>query len=93
MCPTSNVVIANRYRSLAEHPLPVMREHSLLLTINTDDPAMEGIDLGTEYRSVANAFELDLEAMRSFAREGIESTWLDDEERRTLAAEFDAAVV
>lgn len=92
VCPTSNVVIANRYRSLAEHPLLVMREHGLLLTINTDDPAMENIDLGLEYRNVATAFGLDVDAMRAIARDGIESTWLDDSERRALRAEFDAAV-
>jgi adenosine deaminase len=50
VCPTSNVVIANRFRSLAEHPLLAMREAGLLVTINTDDPAMEEIDLGLEYR-------------------------------------------
>ena len=26
VCPTSNVIIANRYRSLGEHPLMAMRE-------------------------------------------------------------------
>jgi adenosine deaminase len=70
-----------------------MREHGLLLTINTDDSAMEDLDLGAEYRNVSNAFGLDVEAMRAFAREGIESTWLDESERRALRAEFDAAVV
>jgi adenine deaminase len=93
VCPTSNVMIANRYRSLAEHPLPVMRDYGLLLTINTDDPAMEDIDLGSEYRNVANAFGLDLQQMRTIAREGIESTWLDESERRELRTEFDAAVL
>ena len=41
VCPTSNVVIANRYRSLAEHPLLALREAGIPVTINTDDPAME----------------------------------------------------
>ena len=40
VCPTSNVVIANRFRSLEEHPLVAMRDGGLLVTINTDDPAM-----------------------------------------------------
>ena len=70
-----------------------MRDAGLLLTINTDDPAMENLDLGAEYENVANAFGLDIQALSAFAREGIESTWLDDSERRTLAAEFDAAAV
>jgi adenosine deaminase len=93
VCPTSNVVIANRYRSLAEHPLLALRENGLLVTINTDDPAMEEVDLGIEYRNVAGAFGLDAAAMRTIAREGIESTWLDDSDRRALRAAFDAAVI
>ena len=90
VCPTSNVVIANRFRSLAEHPLLSMREAGLLVTINTDDPAMMEIDLGLEYRRVGEAYGLDLEALGRFARDGIESTWLDDSDRRSLAREFDA---
>jgi adenosine deaminase len=88
VCPTSNVIIANRYRSLAEHPLPALREAGVLVTINTDDPAMEGLDLGEEYRRVADAYRLDAATMRRIAVEGIESTWLDDSDRRALAIEF-----
>ena len=69
-----------------------MRDYGLLLTINTDDPAMQDIDLGAEYRNVANAFGLDLQQMRTMAREGIESTWLYESERRKLRSEFDAVV-
>jgi adenosine deaminase len=35
VCPTSNVVIANRYASLREHPLRQLREAGVLVTINT----------------------------------------------------------
>jgi adenosine deaminase len=89
VCPTSNVVIANRYRSLAEHPLPAMRAAGLLVTINTDDPALEELDLGEEYRRVGDAFGLDVEALGELALEGIDSTWLDDSDRRALARDFE----
>lgn len=88
VCPTSNVVIANRFRSLAEHPLPALRRAGLLVTVNTDDPAMMGLDLGREYGRVAEAFGYDLTELGRLATEGIESTWLDDLDRRALAAEF-----
>lgn len=88
VCPTSNVVIANRFRSLAEHPLPQMRAAGLLVTINTDDPAMEDLDLGREYRNVAEAHGLSVGDMVQLAIEGIESTWLDASERAVLAREF-----
>jgi adenosine deaminase len=88
VCPTSNVVIANRFRSLAEHPLPKMRAAGLLVTVNTDDPAMEDLDLGREYRNVAEAHAWSVDDMAQLAIEGIESTWLDGSDRAVLAREF-----
>jgi len=92
VCPTSNIVIANRYSSIAEHPLLEMRAAGVLVTINTDDPAMQDLDLGEEYRRVSDAYGLDVAEMLRFAREGIDSTWLDESERRALRAEFDTPV-
>ena len=92
VCPTSNIVIANRYATLAEHPLPAMREAGLLVTINTDDPAMMELDLGLEYRRVGEAFDIDLDALVLLARDGIESTWLDESDRAALRTEFERAL-
>jgi adenosine deaminase len=92
VCPTSNVVIANRYRSLAEHPLPALRDAGLLVTVNTDDPAMMELDLGREYARVGEAYGWDVDELGRLAAEGIASTWLDDTDRRTLAAEFETAL-
>ena len=89
VCPTSNVVIANRFATLADHPFRTMREAGLLVTINTDDPAMTGLDLGTEYRNVAEAMGYTFDDMCAIAIEGIEATWLHDDERRALRASFE----
>ena len=92
VCPTSNVVIANRYRSLEEHPLLEMRDAGLLVTINTDDPAMMELDLGREYRMVAEANGLGADEMGRLALEGVESTWLDASDRAALARDFEDAL-
>lgn len=92
VCPTSNVVIANRFATLREHPLREIREAGVLVTINTDDPAMMDLDLGQEYERVAEAHGYDLEALGELAIEGIESTWLDDSDRRSLRLEFERAL-
>ena len=92
VCPTSNVVIANRFRSLGEHPLRQMRAAGLLVTINTDDPAMADLDLGREYRRVAAAYAWDTLDMGRLALEGIESTWLDAPDRAALAREFEGVL-
>jgi adenosine deaminase len=88
VCPTSNVIIANRFATLREHPLREIREAGVLVTINTDDPAMMDLDLGQEYERVAEAYQYDLEAVGRLAIEGIESTWLDETDRRSLRLEF-----
>ena len=92
VCPTSNVVIANRFASLAEHPFMALRDAGVRLTINTDDPAMMELDLGAEYRNVAAAWALDTTTLGRIAVEGIASTWLDATDRRSLARQFEAAL-
>ena len=92
VCPSSNVVIANRYASLTDHPLRRMREAGLLVTINSDDPAMTGTDLGREYRGVAEALGYGFGEMCQIAVEGVEATWLDEAERRDLRRSFEETI-
>jgi adenosine deaminase len=90
LCPTSNVVIANRYASLAEHPLRDLRDGGVLVTINTDDPAMMELDLGEEYRRVGAALGYGAAELAELAIDGIASTFLDPVDQVALAAEFRA---
>ena len=92
VCPNSNVLIANRYPRLEDHPFRAMREAGIMATINTDDPAMTDLDLGREYRTVAAALGLDREAIVACALDGIEASWLDEGDRRQLRAEFEATI-
>ena len=90
VCPQSNVVIANRFATLADHPFRAMRDAGLLMTINTDDPAMMDWDLGQEYGAVGAALGYDAEELGRIAIEGIASTWLDAAERASLTRAFEA---
>jgi adenosine deaminase len=89
VCPNSNVVIANKVASLAEHPFRRMRQAGLLATLNTDDPAMTDLDLGREYRTVAAALEMSWDEMVAVALDGVEASWLDDGEKRAMRAAFE----
>ena len=92
VCPNSNVLIANKVGSLAEHPFQRMREAGLLATLNTDDPAMTDLDLGKEYRSVAEALDLSFDDMAGVALDGVEACWLDDGDKRRLRTEFEREI-
>ena len=92
VCPNRNVVIANRFRRSPTTRSAGCARPACSCTINTDDPAMMEWDLGREYRAVGEAFGLALPDLHRLAVDGIASTWLDDSDRRTLTAEFEAAL-
>ena len=91
VCPTSNVLIANAFPRLADHPYPRMRDAGLLATVNTDDPAMIDLDLGAEYALVAEAFGWGLPEMVQVALDGVEACWLDDTGKAQLRERVTAA--
>jgi len=91
VCPTSNVVIANRVSSLAEHPFPALRAAGLLVTVNTDDPALTDLSLDGEYAACAAAWGWDLAEATDVALAGVEASWLDDGDKRALGARVRAA--
>jgi adenosine deaminase len=84
VCPNSNIRIANAYPSLADHCFPRMRAAGLLATLNTDDPAMIDLDLGYEYRSVAEAFGYTFQDMVDITLDAVEASWLDPSDQAAL---------
>jgi adenosine deaminase len=92
VCPNSNVLIANRYERLEDHPFRRMRQAGLLATLNTDDPAMTDLDLGREYRSVASALDMGWDEMSAVALDGVEASWLDPGEKAEMRADFEREI-
>jgi adenosine deaminase len=90
VCPTSNIVIANKVARLADHPFKAMRDAGLLATLNTDDPALTDLDLGREYAAVAAAYQWGFDQMVAVAHDGVDATWLDDDAKRALHGDIDA---
>lgn len=91
VCPTSNVCIANKFDRLEEHVYPQMREAGLLATLNTDDPALSNLDLGSEYCAVAAAFEWGWDDMVAIALDGATACWLDESRRSALGRRISEA--
>jgi adenosine deaminase len=90
VCPTSNIVIANKVKTLAEHPFAAMRAAGVLAMLNTDDPALTDLDLGREYAAVAGAYAWGFDEMVTVAHDGVDATWLDDGGKADLHRRVDA---
>jgi aminodeoxyfutalosine deaminase len=81
VCPTSNV-FTGAVASMAEHPLPQLVAAGVLCTLNTDDPAYFGTDLGREH-AIAASMSLD---ERTFFEAGVAGALCDEPTRARLRA-------
>jgi adenosine deaminase len=89
VCPSSNVALGFA-PSPAEHPFARLRDEGLLVTINTDIPAMTGASLAGEYALVRNAFGYDDAVMADLARAGVTASFAPEALKTRLDREIDA---
>lgn len=84
-CLTSNIQTST-VASLAQHPLKTFLEHGVLASLNTDDPAVQGIDIQHEYRVAAPAAGLTPAQIRQAQINGLEMAFLSAGEKQALLA-------
>ena len=82
-CLTSNIQTST-VASLAAHPLKTFLEHGVLASLNTDDPAVQGVDIIHEYTVAAPAAGLTREQIRQAQINGLEMAFLSEAEKRAL---------
>jgi adenosine deaminase len=85
VCPGSNVLLG-RYPDRASHPLDALRRAGVRVSINTDDPALMGHSLVSEYVDTAAAYGWDLSTVRAVARASINAAFCTDDVRQRLHA-------
>jgi adenosine deaminase/aminodeoxyfutalosine deaminase len=83
VCLTSNVATGVLAR-VEDHPLPQFLEAGLVVTLNTDDPAMFGTDLVNEYLLAAKTFGLARQQILHLCQNAIRAAFLSEEEKLDL---------
>jgi aminodeoxyfutalosine deaminase len=91
ICVTSNVK-TGVCPSIAEHPVKRYFDEGLLVTLNTDDPAMFATSLSREYQLVQENFGFSDEHLRELARNSFEAAFLPAEKKLEFLNLFDAAI-
>ena len=84
-CLTSNIQ-TNTVASLTEHPIRQFLAAGVLACLNTDDPAVEGIDLPHEYEVAAPAAGMTTSEIRTAQQNGLTLAFLSDSEKAELSA-------
>lgn len=89
VCVTSNVK-TGCLRAFHEHPVKRYFEAGLMITLNSDDPAMFGTTCAQEYQRVQQVFEFSDEQLRELARNSFEASFLPAEKKLQYLKMVDA---
>jgi len=90
LCITSNLR-TGVCKAIAEHPTKNYFDHGVMITLNTDDPALFGTTLSREYQLAQETFGFTDEHLRELARNSFEASFLPAEKKLELLSLFDAA--
>ncbi|ENV46279.1 adenosine deaminase [Acinetobacter brisouii CIP 110357] len=93
-CITSNLQTST-VADIRQHPLKTFLEHGILATINSDDPAVEGIDIQHEYLQAAPQAGLSEAQIRQAQQNGLSIAFLSAQEKQQLqhkVAQHNAAI-
>ncbi|MDP9267772.1 MAG: adenosine deaminase [Acidobacteriota bacterium] len=88
ICVTSNLRTRS-CASLEQHPLKTYFELGVMVTLNSDDPAMFRTSLAREYALAQAAFELSDDHLRELARNSFEASFLPAEKKLEFFARID----
>ncbi|EPF17856.1 Adenine deaminase [Cedecea davisae] len=89
-CLTSNIQTST-VAALEKHPLITFLDHGVLATLNTDDPAVQGIDIIHEYTVAAPRAGLSAAHIRTAQENGLKIAFLSEAEKQALTAKVRAA--
>ncbi|MFZ0229621.1 MAG: adenosine deaminase [Mycobacterium sp.] len=91
ICITSNLR-TGCCPDLAHHPVRRYFDEGLMLTLNSDDPAMFRTSLASEYQLAQEHFAFTDDHLRELARNSFEASFLPPEKKVEFLNLFDAAV-
>lgn len=83
MCPTSNRYTRS-IENMEDYPLLMYLEKGIRVTVNTDDPAIEGTTISREFRFLKEHFGLTAEQEQSILRNAAEAAFTSDERKHSL---------
>jgi adenosine deaminase len=88
MCVVSNVK-TGVCESVESHPIKDYFQKGLMVTVNSDDPAMFNTSLNQEYLVLAQQLGFTLDDLKRVSLNGIEASFLPDEEKERMKAQFE----
>jgi adenosine deaminase len=89
ICPSSNLTLG-LYPSMADHPIDILRQAGIPVSINTDDPVPLNTTLPTEYERCMHCFDWDASVVSHLARTSILASFASETLKADMLARLDA---
>ncbi|MCG7563927.1 MULTISPECIES: adenosine deaminase [Pseudoalteromonas] len=86
-CLTSNLQTST-VASIETHPLKQFLDHGILATINTDDPAVQGVELDNEFERAAPQAGLSGADILQAQKNAVEIAFLSDSDKQALLQKY-----
>lgn len=91
LCPTSNIN-TGVYKSFSEWPLKKLMDSGAMITINTDDPSIEGTSIKKEYQKLIDTFGIGKEQVKIFLENSVNASFADDAVKEKMLNTIDSEI-
>ncbi len=92
LCPLSNLKL-KVIPTMKKHPLKIMLDKKLVVTINSDDPAYFGGYLNNNYLAVQKALNLNKNEIYILAKNSFESSFISKSKKKKFIKKLDEFMV
>jgi adenosine deaminase len=79
-----------RFTTAVTHPTTQMIQAGIPFSLGTDDPAMVGTNIGTEYALATEWWGWDFDALAAMSLYGLDAAWMDTTDRAAWRKRFEA---
>ena len=86
-CLTSNFQ-TGACTNIADHPIKTFMERGIVVTLNTDDPGVSGIEIADEYKLASEVVGLSAEQLAQIQLNGVEVAFAADSVKRELLSQL-----
>ena len=85
-CLTSNFQ-TGACTNIADHPIKTFMERGIVVTLNTDDPGVSGIEIADEYKLASEVVGLSAEQLAQIQLNGVKVAFVADSVKRALLSQ------
>jgi adenosine deaminase len=86
-CLTSNFQ-TGACNNIADHPIKTFMERGIVVTLNTDDPGVSGIEIADEYKLASEVVGLSAEQLAQIQLNGVKVAFAEDSVKEQLLSQL-----